>query len=143
MPRRRGLIVVTPNFYVMAKLVNIPEIKLVILPGEYDRLSNGVISENTIKDLRNYSFSKAFMACTGVDKDFRVTTTSYYQRKIKQTAMAQAQESFLLVDSSKFDSPGLLNYCTLKDFKSVITDRMIAESVQAKMVRDRISTLYP
>ena len=138
---KKDLIVVTPSFFVMAKLINIPTIKLVVLPGEFDRLASGVISENTIRDLKNYRFSKAFMACTGVDANLKVTTTSYYQRKIKQTAMSQAKKTYLLVDASKYNSPGLLNYCDLGSFDAVITNSEVPEPVLKKIRQENIKVL--
>lgn len=138
---KSNLTVVTPNFYVMTMLAGMSRsgTRLIVLPGEYEPVMHGVFSENTIKELKNYKFSKAFMACTGVDGELKATTTSYYQRKIKQTAMKQAQKSFLLVDSTKFNSPGLLNYCDLHDFSLVFTDSNLASAILNEIKLKEIS----
>lgn len=123
---KKNVRVVSPNIYVITKLAMIPDSNLIMLPGRYDYSVAGVMSEATIQDIKNFHFSKVFMACTGIDFSLNVSSASYIQREIKHDVINHADKCYLMVDSSKFNGSGQLFYGNLSSFEAVITDSGIS-----------------
>lgn len=133
--------VVTPNFYAITKMAMDPEANFIMLPGRFDYSVAGVMSEATIQDIKNYHFSKVFMACTGIDFSLNVSSASYIQREIKHDVISNADKCYLMVDSSKFSVSGNLFYGNLSSFEAVITDSGISTYKKALLHEKNITCL--
>ncbi len=119
---KKDVTIITANLYVIQKCLDRPNLILTVLPGEYSQGIFGLLSETTSTDLKNFTIGKAFMSCCGILEDGRVCVSRFLQQKIKQNALLQSKERFLLTDSSKFHEIRMLNYSVLSDFNALITD---------------------
>lgn len=122
-PSRKKVTVITPNLYVITNVLNKPNINLLVLPGELDRRTNSLKGANTFKELSKYQIQKAFMGCTGIAEDYRISVSNYVECEIKKTAVQQSRKRYLLVDSGKFEESSLLSYGQLSQMSGVFSDR--------------------
>lgn len=136
---KKDITIVTPNQYVIQKCIPYQNINLIVLPGRFNKVLYATCSENTVADIRNYTFHKVFMACAGVSPDGKMTVTSYQQREIKKAAMQQSHEHFLLAESQKFMESAMLFYAQIEDFDMVFTDKALSGEVESLLKSRSIS----
>ncbi|UOQ44989.1 DeoR/GlpR family DNA-binding transcription regulator [Halobacillus salinarum] len=79
----------------------------------------GPLAENS---LTTYHVDKAFISCKGVHLRGGLTDSNEWQALIKRQMMNIADETVLMVDSSKFDIRTFVQIGRLADVSSVLTD---------------------
>ena len=114
--------VVTASLYVIRRAVEMENVQLIVLPGAYSRRTNALCDVGTLEYLNRYQFTKAFMGVSGVSEDAQLNVSTYLEFEIKRTALARSQKKYLLADSGKFGSTGLMSYGALSDMTALITD---------------------
>lgn len=126
-PDNINITIVTPNVYIISRVFDMPNIRLIVLPGVLNRRTNSLTDTSTFTELAKYQHTKAFMGVSGVTEDGKLSVSSYMEYEIKRKAMAQSKQPFLLVDSSKFGECNLMSYGNLKQMSMVITDSGIPD----------------
>lgn len=127
----KHITVVTANLYVVQKAFLHENVKLVVLPGTFNRRTNSASDVSTLEYLSRYQFTKAFMGVSGVSQDGMLNVSTYIEYELKRAALSRSMEGYLLVDSSKFGSTGLMSYGNLTDMHSIITDSGCPEAVRS------------
>ena len=117
-----NLTMVTANLYVINSVIKLPNVRLIVLPGELDRRTNSLKSEGLLADLDRCSFTKAFMGCSGVSVDGRAMVSNYAECAFKSKALEKSRSAFLLADSEKFQKTSVINYAFLNQFTGMISD---------------------
>lgn len=98
---RRKLRVVTSNLPLVPVLAAAPDIELIVLAGSVRTISMGVVGPLTEMTLRRLSVDKVFMSADGVVAGRGLCEAGPEQTALKETMMAQAEEVYVLADSSK------------------------------------------
>lgn len=116
------LTVITNNLYIIQRLTSVPGIDLIALGGEYSRKFNGffgLLAETALQGLRA---DKAFISCSAVHgvKGFHQDQEVVQSKRLK---MDVANETYLLVDHTKFGRRALHFLADLADFDAVITSK--------------------
>lgn len=114
--------IVTANLSVIQKAGEHDNVELIVLPGIINRRTSSVSDVGTLEYLSRYRFNKAFMGVTGVSGDGRLNVSTYIEYEVKRAALKQSQSAYLLVDSGKFGSTGLMSYGKLEEMTAIITD---------------------
>lgn len=133
--------VVTANLYVIQKAAEKKNVTLIVLPGTHNRRTNSLADTGTLEFLSRYRFSKAFMGVSGVSEDGRLNVSTYMEYEIKRTALKQSRCAYLLVDSAKFGSTGLMSYGTISEMTAVITDQTCPEFVNNICEHNQVSLI--
>lgn len=97
------LTVVTYGLNVVNRLVSNEQITVIAIGGTLHRRSqtfNGILALDMLQ-AHNLHFDVAFIAASGVSAEAGVTNASLEEISIKRYAVAAAQQTILLVDSSK------------------------------------------
>ncbi len=115
--------IVTANIYVIQKAAEKENVSLIVLPGILNRRTNSLSDVGTLEYLSRYQFTKAFMGVSGVSEDGSLNVSTYIEYEIKRTALKQSRSAYLMVDSAKFGSSGLMSYGSLSDMTAVLTDQ--------------------
>lgn len=135
---REKITIITPNIYVVQSCIDMENINLIVLPGEYNNVVHGMLSDNTVKDLENYHVDKAFMACCGILRNGNVCVARFVQKRIKETIMNNSNKRYLLSESDKFAQESLLYYSSLSDFSALISDSYITNEEKELCKRNNI-----
>lgn len=94
---------------------------VVYLPsGQLKPVTEAIVGEETIAGLRAYHFTKGFFGANGVDEKRGYTTPDIREARIKQCAVEQCAESFMLCDESKFGKVSSVTFAAF-EAASVIT----------------------
>ena len=133
--------IVTGNLYVIQKAAQRENVTLVVLPGTYNRRTNSLADPSTLEFLSRYQFTKAFMGVSGVSEDGRLNVSTYTEYEIKRSAIRQSRSVYLLADSAKFGSTGLMSYGTIREMTAVITDLKCPEFAKTLCQRNRVKLI--
>jgi DeoR family myo-inositol catabolism operon transcriptional repressor len=118
-----NITVITNNIDVIIRAIPYPNIQLFSLPGMLNRKNNSFSPLGSEDIFHNYNITKAFLAAGGVSLEGHVTNNTPLETPVKQSAIERADQKFLLVDSSKFDTSSLITFCKLTDLDKIITDK--------------------
>lgn len=115
--------IVTHNHLIVSKLKN-PKAQIIVIGGDYISkyaMSAGALAINT---LSQFQFDRCFIGCAGVDVDENCSYTAEAEtREMKNVAMKNAKQSYLLIDSSKVGVKGFCKFKTLDCFDKIYCDK--------------------
>lgn len=92
--------------------------------------TEAVVGNQAILSLQKLHFSKAFLGTNGVGLKAGFSTPDYSEALVKQTAVEQARQVFVLADYSKFGNVSLVTFASLER-GVILTDRRPPESFGA------------
>lgn len=116
----KNISVVTNSVFHANKLVDLG-IPVVMIGGSIKSATKAAVGSAALQQLSRIYVDKAFMGMNGVDVRYGYTTPEVEEATIKQAAMTQANECFVLVDSSKWNVCCFAKVETLKQ-ATIITD---------------------
>ncbi|UXR74292.1 DeoR/GlpR family DNA-binding transcription regulator [Staphylococcus sp. IVB6238] len=77
-------------------------IRTYIVGGEMKSTTMAVVGTRAVNFLRNYCFNKAFLGINGIDISTGLTTPDEREALMKEVAIQQSQQTYVLADASKF-----------------------------------------
>ncbi|MDL2295514.1 DeoR/GlpR family DNA-binding transcription regulator [Lachnospiraceae bacterium OttesenSCG-928-E19] len=119
--------VLTTGVNLVPELLNRQNISAIMIGGDLRRNTISTCGPLAEEQLNRFRVDVAFLGANGVGEDGNVYIGNTTESGIKNTVMEIAQETYLLVDSSKFGSSHFLHYANLTDFTGVITDKELPE----------------
>jgi DeoR/GlpR family transcriptional regulator of sugar metabolism len=135
------LTVLTTSVKVIATLSHCKNIRIIGTGGEFSHTYMaffGNVAEDTI---RSYHVDKAFISCGGCDLNYGISETSESRASLKKRMLASADESYLLVDSSKIGEKKLVHISKLENFKYLITDKVSTKAFEEGLKQKEIELL--
>lgn len=102
-------------------------VDVVQLGGLVRESSVSVVGSFAEDMLRYFNCNLLFMGADGVDLEFGVTTTNMMEANLNRMMMDAAQQTVLLVDSSKFGKKGFSKICDCDKVDRIITDSKIPQ----------------
>ena len=124
---KRNLVAITGSIHVARELLYVTGIELLMLGGMVRPTSGSIIGAYAEQMLRDHSFRKLFLAGDGFDVRYGVTTTNALEAHLNRIMIEAAQQTIVVVDSSKFGRRGLSRICGLESIHCVITDDQVPE----------------
>ena len=125
---KNHITIVTASIYVIDAATNYNNLNVIATGGIVYNPSKAFVGTNVISCLKNYNFSKVFLASTGISIEHGATNGSPFEYEIKQKVVQKKCPRYLLVDSSKLDKASLMTFCELKDFDYIVMDEMPPEN---------------
>ncbi|OTP27516.1 DeoR/GlpR family DNA-binding transcription regulator [Enterococcus mundtii] len=117
----KRITVVTNSVKHAAALVDL-QVSTIVLGGQVKLSTNAVLGANTLGQLRDYHFNKAFMGMNGVHLERGFTTPDPEEAAVKRLAITNAQDSYVLLDHTKFNKQTFVSVAPLQD-ATIITER--------------------
>jgi DeoR/GlpR family transcriptional regulator of sugar metabolism len=120
---RRNLTILTASFHIAAKLINIPDIR-VILPGGVLKQTEGALTgEMAVETLQKYYVDRFFLGVGAIDSHVGLTEQSLEDTQVKRILIENSKERILVADSSKFEQVAFAFIAKLDAIKQFITDQ--------------------
>ena len=110
--------------------------RLILIGGEFRRLSQTLVGPLTRHILQDLRLDKAFMGTIGLSLEEGLTTTDPNEAYTKELVMEHARDVILLADSSKAGKISFTRAGQLEKIRVLITDRLIDRSF-ARNLRKR------
>lgn len=103
------------NAVTHAKKIAQKGLKVILIGGELKASTEAIIGTEAIETLLGYHFTKGFFGTNGISKQAGFTTPDIDEAMVKQTAMKQCNEKYVLADSSKFNQVSSVTFGGIKD----------------------------
>lgn len=141
--KKRYLTIVTASVHVINAAGNFPSLNIISTGGTLYMPSNAFVGPSVLAALQNYNLSKVFLASTGISIAHGATNASPLECEIKRSLSQKNAESFLLVDSTKFDKASLMTYCQLSDLNALITEKEPAKEYVDYFEKHNVRLILP
>lgn len=114
----------------------------VILPGgRLNRYSHSVYGISAVKELERVNFNQTFLGVTSYHDACGFTCGSNDEAVLKQTAIRQAEQTIVLIDSSKIGEKSTFNICELSEVDIVVSDGKLPEEFLEACRRFQVEVL--
>lgn len=130
-----NLTVVTNSFPVMEELYKNPKIQLHMAPGIYQEEYAGPLDYSTAEYVSRFHYDKAFFGASAVDASFGASATREIEAAVKRCVYANAEESYLLADHTKFGKKNLIKYNDVSDYRMIFTDDELVPEHRNQVIR--------
>lgn len=115
--------VITNMLEIMNILYTHPSIELFSLSGFFSKTSGGFVSVDSKAELEKLNIDKAFIGCSGMDiNKGTISTHSMVEGEMKKTAALTAKESFIILESNKFNTYDFYNFIKLEEISNIISN---------------------
>lgn len=122
-----GMTVVT-NDLEIALLLKGSNVELFICGGYIQKSTGSTVGYYATQMMENFRFDTGFFGAAAINEDFHVLTPTIDKAFLKRQLAGQCQQSFLVVDDSKFNRQGMNLINRLSDYTGVITDHDFKEA---------------
>ncbi len=134
--------VLTNCIHVAQGLGGIPDVQVIICPGNYRYSENGVYGHQTTSFLGSFQANKAIIGAGGIT-EINITDADAEASWVKRKMIAQSERTLLLLDHGKFGKRMFDNVCALSDINDLIVDakpsRKISQALTIASVKLHIA----
>ena len=116
------LVVITHSLPVATKLSGEPGIALHLLGGKVRGITQAAVGQSTVEAARRIRPDIAFIGTNGIHAAFGLSTPDPEEAAVKAAFVQSARRIVVLADSSKLDAETLVQFASLKDLDTLITD---------------------
>lgn len=116
------LVVITHAVPIAARLASAPGIALQILGGRVRGLTQAAVGQATVEAAQRLRPDIAFIGTNGIHPTFGLSTPDPEEAAVKAAFVHSARRIVVLADSSKLDTETLVQFASLKDLDTLITD---------------------
>lgn len=121
----KEIVIVTSNINIIEKYKKLPKnIEIISVGGRLNAELGSLSGPLTENNLRTFHFDKAFLGTTSINTKSGVTTPDLSESIKKQIVKQNSNESYILVDSSKFNKFAMCKVFDLKEC-DIITDKYV------------------
>ena len=101
---------------------------ILLLGGTVRNKSLALLGRETLTIIERYRADKAFLGSSGFTAEMGHTTPNPEDAQVKEAIMRSANETYVLVDSSKYGHRCLTSFARLRDVDLTITDSGVSRS---------------
>lgn len=138
---KQGVTAVTGSIHIATELLRMPNVDLILLGGIVRSTSASAMGPTAEQMLREHSFRKLFLAGDGLDLSYGLTTTHTLEAHLNKVMIQSAEQTIVIVDSSKFGRRGLSLICGVHDINTVITDEGVSEAVVKQLEEEGVKVI--
>ena len=114
--------VITHAVPIAARLASAPGIALQLLGGRVRGLTQAAVGQATVDSAQRLRPDIAFIGTNGIHASFGLSTPDPEEAAVKAAFVQSARRIVVLADSSKLDAETLVQFASLKDLDTLITD---------------------
>ena len=137
------LTIVTASVYVLDLATRYSNFNVIATGGNLQQPIKALVGPSVLECIRNYNFSKIFLASTGISIEHGATNASPLECEVKRELVRKSCAKYLLVDNSKFDVASLMTYSDLTDIDNIITDKNPPEKYLDYFKEKAINLILP
>ena len=116
------LTVITQGIEAARLLGDRSQIQVVCTGGELDSQSTCLLGPIAEENISRFNINKAFFSCKGLDLERGLSEASVAHASMKKVLMQQPDQTFLLVDHSKFGVRSMAYSSSVFEINNLITD---------------------
>lgn len=128
-PNQSNLIYTT-GLSCATELANLSEPTVLIPGGKLNRYSVSVYGTSVVKELERVNFHQTFLGVMNYEHQTGFTCGNSEEAILKRTAIRQADQVIVLMDSSKPGTKGTYSICDMEDVDIVVSDAHLPKEFQ-------------
>lgn len=109
--------------------------------GRLNRYSISLYGTSVIRELEQVNFHQTFLGVTNYSPETGFTCGNSEEATLKRTAIKQAEEVIVLMDSSKTGTKGTYTICNLDDIDILISDGHLSSDFLAECQKHHVTVL--
>lgn len=134
-----SLTVVTNSIKVALELSKKEQIKVISTGGQLLSSSLSYVGPLAERSLSLYHVNKAFLSCKGVHLENGLSDSNELQALLKGKMMEIADQTILMVDSSKFGTRAFSQISLLSNIDFIITDSKVDQNTKKQLEEKKIT----
>ncbi|WP_297636889.1 DeoR/GlpR family DNA-binding transcription regulator [uncultured Clostridium sp.] len=111
-----------------------------MIGGNVKKTTKAIVGSHALNCLNKFNFDKCFIGANGIDIDSGFTTPDCEEASIKECAISNSKESYILSDISKFDSVACVKFAKIKQCTIISNKNKLLEKYKkitdVRMVTD-------
>ncbi len=126
-------VVVTNGLNIASEIINRRYISVLLIGGDLRRntlSTRGALAE---EQLQRFKVDTAFLGANSIGTDGNIYVASTSETGFKKCVMQSASQTYILLDSSKFNCYNLISYTHGRDVAGIITDDQVPEETVKKL----------
>ncbi|WP_288477822.1 DeoR/GlpR family DNA-binding transcription regulator [uncultured Clostridium sp.] len=127
---KKDITIITNSAFISEYIRKYPNIKIILLGGEYQKESQVMVGPITKICVQNFFVDKLFIGTDGFSKNSGFTGKDYMRSETVRDMANQANNVIILTESTKFSQKGVVNLITIDLISSVITDENIPKEYE-------------
>ncbi len=120
----KRLTVITNALDIAVRLSEYDNLKIIVPGGIFRKKSFSLVGVMAVENIQMFRADKYFVSADGINTE-GLFTSNLEEGQIAKTIMSNARENVILIDSSKFDRKGIINFAPLSKIHTLVTDRNI------------------
>lgn len=137
------LTIVTASVYALELATRYSNLNVVATGGNLQPPIKALVGASVVDCIKNYNFSKIFLASTGISIEHGATNASPLECEVKRELVKKSCAKYLLVDNSKFDVASLMTYSDLSNIEHVVTDKNPSEKYLNFFKKNSVNLILP
>jgi len=137
----RGIRVVTNNLNVAAIMASNEQAEVLVAGGLVRQRDRGIVGEATIDFIRQFKVDVAVIGVSSIEPDGTLLDYDYREVRVAQAIIAQARETWLVADHSKFSRGAMVRLGHLSQVSRFFTDAPVPAPVQKVLAEARVELL--
>jgi DeoR family glycerol-3-phosphate regulon repressor len=118
----KNLKIITNNLHVAEICAANPRFEVIIAGGVVRQRDFGIIGEATIDFISQFKVDYAIIGISGIDEDGSLMDFDYREVRVARAIIANARQTFLCTDFSKFGRRAMVRLGHLSDVDALFTD---------------------
>lgn len=139
--QHRGIRVVTNNLNVAAIIASNAQAEVFVAGGLVRQRDRGIVGEATIDFIRQFKVDVAVIGVSSIEPDGTLLDYDYREVRVAQAIIAQARETWLVADHSKFSRGAMVRLGHLAEISRFFTDAPVPPPVQKVLQDARVQVL--
>lgn len=131
--KRSEITAITNAIDIAYRLADYPKIKVIVPGGILRRNSLSLVGEQAANTLKDFYCDKCFIGADGIDIDKGLLTTNIEEAQLMRINIKNAEKVIALVDSSKFQSKGVMTVAGLNEIDMIVTDRGLPDELRKQL----------
>ena len=123
--KTQQLTVITNSLPIVSELINFDNIKLIIVGGEITNERKAIYGRSAEQSIDQYHANKAFIGADGISLSKGLTSYDEKEAAITLKMAENAEEVFLLCDSSKIEKNSFVSFAPISLVNHIITDQKL------------------
>lgn len=136
-----GLFVITDDIKIAFVLSQCSNFDIMVCGGQIQRETGSIIGVFANQVLGYVQIDKAFMGAASINDQFNVLTPTIEKASLKRLVVANAHESYLAVDHSKFNRRALMKTNNCSEYTGIVTTKQFSPDEKAHIDRLKIHVM--
>ncbi len=134
---------ITNNINVASIISRRPDFEVIITGGVVRPKDGGITGVATLDMIEQFKVDYAVIGCAGIDNDGTLLDYDYREVRAAKAMMANARQTFLVADSSKFGRNAMMKLCHIGEINALFTDEVPPAELMPVLAEHNVRLFTP